>query len=116
MRSSATLTTHLLKAALGIEPAELLADLARKLTAAGLALGDQESDARQFGGAEIPAAEAHRSPDLRRAHGARARDSLAGAPRGGPSTAAASWPIKFHGSQHSSCSGALDPLRAQASR
>src|SRR2546423_4284243 len=68
------LTTHLLEPALGIAPAELLADLPRQLTAPGVTLGDDQSDAFQFGGAEGPAAEARRSAGLRRAHGARARE------------------------------------------
>src|SRR3954465_5403313 len=59
------LTTHLLEAVLGSKPAELLADLPRQLTAPGVALGDQAADARQFGRAEVPAAEAHRSAGLK---------------------------------------------------
>src|SRR5947209_6108889 len=110
------LAAHLLKPALGIAPAELLADLPRELTAPGVALGDQQSDARQFGRAEGSTAEAHRSAGFPDAHGARARDSLTGALGGGPSSPAVSWRIKFHGSQHSSGSGALDPWSAQASR
>ena len=105
------LATHLLKSALGIEPGEPLADLPCELTTANLALDDDSSDALQFAGAEVPSAKARRSTGLRTAHGARAWELT-----GGSWTPPASWWIKFQGSQRSSCSGALDPLTAQACR